>query len=164
MTNINPWYITGLCDGESTFTYSRSGNFAFNLYFAVKFTATDEELINLLYNFFKVGKIYKVKASLPTKNSGFTKKSLYYRVSNLSELGKIIEHFDEYPLCGVKAKQYNIWKEIVLLKIKYKRKNIPEIRERIENLLLRLSELSPRNQKTENKNVPTGTVYHETIV
>lgn len=162
MTNIlykkvNPWYITGLCEGEATFTYSRSGNFALNLYFAVKLAEKDKELIEMLHKYFNVGKIYKVKASIPKKNNGFTKKALYYRVSTLDELKKIVEHFDKYPLWGQKQKQYQTWKEILRLKTKHKG-NIIEIKERLEKLLSKLSELSPRNQPWEDKNVPAGTV------
>ncbi len=152
MTNIqqkkqlNPWYITGFCEGEATFTYSRSGFFASNLYFAVKLTKSDANLLKSLQKYFGVGKIYTVKAYAHKNNAGLTKKALYYRVSNLKDLEKIVEHFDKYPLKGQKAKQYQAWKEIFLLKKKNKRGASQKVNKELENLLKKLSTLSPRNQ------------------
>ena len=143
---LNPWYITGLCEGEGSFTFSRSGRHI-GLYFAVKLTKADEKLLYGIYEFFGVGKIYNVKPLIPGKFSGYTKASVYYRITKTSELESVIMHFDQYPLKGEKAKRYRIWKELFLLKKKnFKRiKWKKEEKDRCDELVRMLSSLSPRN-------------------
>ena len=142
MTKLISWYITGFCEGGAVFTYSRGGTGKIqNLYFAVKLTEAEEDLIYKLYNFFSVGKIYNVKHRYPHAHGGRTKPALYYRVSKMSELEKIIGHFDKYPLHGLKIKSYKIWKEMFYLKRKH-----PINHKKLNELAKKLSASSPRNQ------------------
>lgn len=67
----------------------------------------------------RIGTIYFAKEVFPTKNSGHTKESAYYRVSRIDELQKIIEHFDKYPLQSKKQEVYAVWKELVQHKNRY---------------------------------------------
>lgn len=137
---LNPWFVTGFCEGESTFTYSLSGqNLA--LYFAVKVTKAESDLIYKIHDFFQVGYIYPVKRLKPTSNSGQTKSALYYRVTKTSDLQVIVEHFEKYPLQGEKKKRYNIWKEMFLLKKQFRRHNS----EKLLSLAKDLSSLNPKN-------------------
>lgn len=129
---LNPWYVTGLCDAAASFTYSR-GSQSINLYFAIKLSKEDKKLLQGLQKFFfETGKIYNVNSSV------------YYRVTKLSELEKIVEHFDKYPLRGEKAKSYQIWREMVFLKKKNFRK---PSHKQLNDLAKKLSALSPRNQR-----------------
>lgn len=141
--NLNPWYVTGFCEGESAFTFSRTGLKALNLYFAVKLVQNEGKLIYELYEFFRVGKIYRVKPAKPNRqtHTGWTKSALYYRVSKISEIERIIGHFDNYPLCGLKAGTYKIWKEMFFIK-----KNKPLDYKKLDELAKKLSLSSPRNQ------------------
>ena len=145
MDKLNPWYIAGFCDGECTFTYSRSGNHI-ALYFAVKLTEKDYKLLYAIKDFFGVGKIYYVQPRAPTKNknSGYTKSSFYYRVSKLFDLERVIDFFDKYPLKGLKVESYKIWREMVLLKRQnYRRK---QSQAELDNLAAQLSATTVRNQ------------------
>jgi hypothetical protein len=117
---LEPWYVTGFCDGEAAFTYSRAGG-SFGLYFGVKQRADNGQIIEEIQRFFGgVGYIYHAKEASPTKNSGFTKASAYFRVTKSSELEIIVSHFDTYPLQSKKKfEAYSIWREMV----KYKSAN-----------------------------------------
>ena len=85
---LNPWYVTGLCDGEATFTYSRTGLQSLVLYFALKLGEKDKSTLKEIQTFFGVGKIYLVKYFNLEKEK--EKSGFYYRVTKLSELEKII--------------------------------------------------------------------------
>ncbi len=115
---LSPWYITGFCDGEAAFTYSRSGG-TFALYFAIRQREDNRQIIEEIREYFGyVGNIYHNKASLPTKNSGFSRPSSYYRVTKIDELKAIVEHFDKYPLQSEKKLEaYKVWREMVLYKL-----------------------------------------------
>jgi len=131
---IEPWYVTGFCDGEAAFTYSRASG-VFNMYFSLRQREDNRGIVEEIHKFFDyAGYIYKDKGSQPAKNSGLTppftnsrlaqtaeragltKPSAYYRVSRIEDLIRIIEHFDRYPLQSKKIECYNIWKEMVLYK------------------------------------------------
>lgn len=118
MADINPWYITGFCDGEAAFTYSRAGG-TFALYFGVQQRADNRQVIEDIQEYFGyVGKIYEAKGAQPTKNSGLTKPSAYYRVTRSDELITITDHFDKYPLQSKKKHEvYKIWREMVMHKL-----------------------------------------------
>lgn len=118
MAELNPWYITGFCDGEAAFTYSRNGG-AFALYFGITQREDNEHLLEDIWEYFNyVGRIYRRKEAEPTKNSGFTKPSAYYRTTKTDELTIIIDHFDKYPLQGKKKLEaYKIWREMAIHKL-----------------------------------------------
>jgi hypothetical protein len=142
-TSLDPWFVTGLAEGEGTFTYSRSGKHL-SLYFAIKMVKHDEDLLSDVRVFFGgIGKLYYVKPRLPTPNAGFTKSAVYYRVCRREELTEIVEHFDEYPLRGTKRHSFLIWKEMVALKQDFRRPK----QETLEELAKMLSANSPRNQE-----------------
>lgn len=115
---LNPWYLTGFCDGEAAFTYSRSGG-TFGLYFAIKQREDNQQIIEEIRQYFNyIGNIYRAKEASPTKNSGFTKPAVYYRVTRINELRRIIEHFDKYPLQSEKKREaYNIWRQMAMHKL-----------------------------------------------
>lgn len=139
--NINPWYITGLIDGEGSFTFNRCGHHM-NLCFAMKLTAQDRCVLTLLQNFFGgIGKIYHVKARI--SNSGKTKTAAYFRITRVNDLLRIKDHFEKYPLKSIKNEQFKIWKEMLIIKRdNFKKKHI----DKLESLVQKLSILSPRNQ------------------
>ncbi len=131
---LDPWYVTGLSDGDAAFTYSRSGK-QLALYYSLKMTAAERPMLERIQRFFGAGKLYDVVARAPRANSGFTKEALLYRATRRSELAVILAHFDRYPLQSSKALQYRIWREMVLLKQSFRAVD----REKLESLAARLS-------------------------
>ena len=146
MEIIDPWYVTGFCDGESTFTYSRSNN-SLSLYFAIKLNVDDRELLYKIKDFFGVGKMYVGRPIPPRRYSGHTRTHFYYRVSRIKDLDRIIEHFTKYPLVGKKAKSFAVWKEMVNEKKSSYRK--PQ-REKLNELASKLSFLTGKNTAQRN--------------
>jgi hypothetical protein len=114
---LEPWYVTGFCDGEAAFTYSRIGG-TFGLYFAVKQREDNRQIVEDIREYFNyVGYIYRGKESRDSAKGGFTKPSAYYRVTKIAELQRIIEHFDKYPLQSKKKQEaYKVWREMVIHK------------------------------------------------
>jgi hypothetical protein len=136
VTELNPWYITGFCDGEAAFTYSRNGG-SFALYFGITQREDNAHVIEDIWEYFNyVGKIYRRKEAPPTKNSGFTNPSVYYRTTKIDELTIIIDHFDKYPLHSKKKREsYIIWREMVMHKLKnYRTADYDKLRDLAEKL------------------------------
>ncbi|OGS05360.1 MAG: hypothetical protein A3G41_06700 [Elusimicrobia bacterium RIFCSPLOWO2_12_FULL_59_9] len=87
-------------------------------------------------NFFGVGQIYSIRKGSSGMEPGATKladpdlasasklstvaapvlTAWYYRVCRVKDLGVIIQHFDLFPLYGRKMRNYQIWKQMVVLK------------------------------------------------
>lgn len=128
--------MTGFADGEGSFTYSRSGK-QIALYFAIKLSALDLPLLQDVRGFFGVGKIYEVKARAPTN-----RKTTYYRVTHRTDLQRVIEHFDQYPLRSSKQHVYEIWRLMVQMKLQFRRAD----RDMLNVLAERLSARVGRNQ------------------
>ena len=141
---LNPWYVTGFADGEAAFTYSRTGG-SLALYFSINQREDNKELIEKIQVFFGyIGKIYHKKGSLPTVNSGHTKAAAYYRITRISELQVIVQHFDKYPLQSQKKLEaYKVWREMVIHKAEnYRSTNydiLHQLAEKLSNLNLKSS-------------------------
>ena len=151
---LNPWYVSGFCDGEAAFTYSRIGG-TFGLYFAIKQREDNRQIVEDIQAYFNyVGYIYRGKEAQPTKNSGFSQPSAYYRVTKIDELQRVIEHFDKYPLQSKKKQEaYNIWREMVIYKFKnYRNVDYDKLRllaEKLSSLNSQSRALSRRAVKLE---------------
>ncbi len=140
MKTLDPWYISGFCDGEAAFTYSRMG-ISYALYFAIKQREDNRQIVEDIRQYFNyIGKIYVSKESAPTNNSGFSKASAYFRVTRIDELKIVLDHFDKYPLQSNKKQvAYNTWRQMVL----YKLENYRDIDyDKIRVLAEKLSELN----------------------
>lgn len=139
---MDPWYVTGFCEGQASFTYSRSnGNLA--LYFAIKLGGTDDSILHGIRSFFgDIGAIYQVMPRVSSARAGFAKGALYFRVSKASQLIRIVEHFERYPLRGSKSASFATWREMVTLKQIFRKPP----RNELEKLARQLSDRNPRNQ------------------
>ena len=105
---LDPWYVTGFCDGEAAFTFSRSGN-AFVLYFSICQRNDNREIIEKVQRYFKgIGTIYIRK-----------EHDAYFRVCRQDELTRVIAHFDKFPLQSNKKDVYKLWREMALEKTRY---------------------------------------------
>lgn len=114
---LNPWYVTGFCDGEAAFTYSRSGG-TFGLYFSIKQREDNRQIVEDIREYFNyIGNIYRGKESNCAPKGGLTRPSAYYRVTKINDLQGITEHFDQYPLQSAKKHAtYSVWRDMVAYK------------------------------------------------
>ena len=108
----NPWYVTGLADGEGCFSISFNFRKKLNCGIEVRpsfsITLNKREIISLkeIREYFKVGGIR------------FSKKDQCYKyeVRSIKEIYKnIIPHFEKYPLNTSKDKDFKIFKRLCFL-------------------------------------------------
>lgn len=110
LSDLNPWFITGFCDGESSFGISlmrslnKSANWRVKILFFIILHQKDRSLLELIKNTLGVGQIYK--------NGSFGVK---YQVTSFKEVELLIKHFDRYPLITQKLADYLLWNEIVMI-------------------------------------------------
>ena len=113
---IDPWFITGLFDAESSFVvtilknprYKTGWNVQARV--QVKMHEKDRALIESIQKYFGgIGYVSKL-------NNTSAQASVEFRVSTLKDIvGVILPHFDNYPLITQKHSDYLLFKEIVLL-------------------------------------------------
>jgi hypothetical protein len=124
MSDLDPWYVTGFVEAQGSFTYSRSGR-QLAIYFGIKLPEADEPVLQAIRGFFReIGSIYPVQAGA----------SAYYRVCRREQLPVIVDHFDAYPLQGTKRAAFDIWREMVLLKQRFRQPPRDELRALAEQL------------------------------
>uniref|UniRef100_UPI0030E37AE1 hypothetical protein n=1 Tax=Ophiocordyceps sobolifera TaxID=94213 RepID=UPI0030E37AE1 len=110
-SKLSPYTLTGLVDAEGCFRISilnnrnfkkDNGNVPFNtrLYFQLSLHKKDENVLELLKDSLKVGKIYKSRAEI-----------YEFQVSSLKDIKLIIEFFDKYPLITQKYADYELFKK-----------------------------------------------------
>lgn len=106
LNTLNPWYITGLVDGEGSWVISitknskRSLGFHITLSFEIGLHNKDLNILKGLLSYFGVGGIYKHSGDM-----------LRYKVSSVKDLLKvIIPHFDKYPLVTKKRADFELFK------------------------------------------------------
>jgi LAGLIDADG DNA endonuclease family protein len=133
---LDPWYVTGFIDGVGTLTYSRSGR-QIALYLALKVPARDQAILESIRAWLGgIGKLYALRRRGPDGGPA----SCYYRVCRHDELVRVVDHLDAYPLRGSKAAAYAIWREMVLLKLRFR--DAP--RDRLQALAQQLSAATSR--------------------
>lgn len=114
---INPYYVTGLIDGEGTFTYTKMGGNIYP-YFAIKLNMGDLPLLEKVKEFFKGGTIYQTPARTYMMNdTSYTAGAMsLLKIFRMDELMKLVWHFSDYPIEGKKAGAFKVWKEMVMIK------------------------------------------------
>lgn len=111
--SIDPWFITGLFDAESSFVVTILKNPRYKTGWNVqarvqiKMHERDRDLMTQIQNFFGgIGYI-----SNPNKNT-----TVEFRVSTINDIvNVIIPHFDNYPLLTKKYSDYVLFKNIIKL-------------------------------------------------
>ena len=126
---LNPHYIVGITEWGGSFTYSRSKG-GVTLYFGIKSSDRDYTLLLKVRDYFSVGKVYR--------GGGKQDRWAYYRVNRLGDLIKIVNHFERYPLLGMKQHAFAIWKGMV----DCKRRKLPADKKRISDFAEKLSRFS----------------------
>ena len=112
-SKLNPWFVSGLIDGEGCFTVqiskSKTNNLRFKVeaIFRIELHSRDLDLLLELQEYFGgCGSISKYK----------TRNLVKYSVSSIKDLNEvIIPHFTKYPLLTQKLADFNLFKQIVEL-------------------------------------------------
>lgn len=111
ISNIDPNYITGFCDGEACFHLSirKNNRYSIGYYvnpvFCITLHNKDLDLLKLIKEFFDgIGLI---------RNQ--TKDLIEFKVLSIKDLNVIINHFDKYPLMSKKRVDYLLFKEALSL-------------------------------------------------
>jgi hypothetical protein len=120
---VSGWWVTGLADGEGSFvatmTYrTRIGSRGQSIHsvdishrFSLALRADDNPTIVKLAQFFGCGHVGDKKAP---KSKPDANPQRIFRVDAKDQLLKIIvPHFERFPLHSKKARDFEIWKEIV---------------------------------------------------
>jgi hypothetical protein len=100
---LDPWFVTGLTEGEGCFCVSfairsklRTGLEA-RPSFSLSLNEKDKPLLEDLQRFFEVGWIRQSRSDRTWK----------YEARSLRDLiGSVVPHFERYPLCGSKAASF----------------------------------------------------------
>lgn len=125
-TDWNPWWVTGLTDGEGCFqagVYFRQGVGRRGPYskvdattkFSLALRADDTQVVSRLKNFFGCGEIYNKESSPALRHRGHVNPQKLFMVGKLDDLlEKIVPHFEAYPLQSKKYRDFEVWKSILL--------------------------------------------------
>ena len=90
-----------------------------------------------------IGNIYKSKGAIPQREGDPKQQdSAYYRVSKVSELKSVVEHFDKYPLQSRKHNAYLVWRQMVTHKIENFRSTDYDILRELAAQLAKLNQKS----------------------
>ena len=104
---LNPWFVTGFSDGESSFYIGiiKSDKSKLGFYvlpcFQINIHKKDLDLLKSLKSFWGVGKIYTQK------------ESCSYFVNSLKDLTIIVQHFEDYPLITQKLADFKLFKQAI---------------------------------------------------
>ena len=114
LSKLDPWFVTGFCDGEASFSVSISidkrikGRVGWTVKpsFQISLHSRDMNLLLQLQEFFACG-------SIVSKNN---RSEISFRVNSLHDLTNfIIPHFVNFPLLSQKAADFELFKQIVNL-------------------------------------------------
>ena len=103
---LNPWFITGFSDAESSFIISiyKSTNIKLkwrvSAYFSIHIHEKDLLLLELIHKTLGVGVVRKNNAN-----------TILFRVSVIEELQVIIDHFKKYPLVSAKYSDFILFEQ-----------------------------------------------------
>ena len=100
-------WISGFVDGEGCFSYQKRG-YA-NPSFSLSMRDDDEDVVmEIVEALGNIGSVHHRPNDGNTSNP-----AIFWLVSGKSDCQKLIDHFDKYPLRSKKARDYEIWKELV---------------------------------------------------
>ncbi len=112
MRRLHPWYVTGLVEGEGTFSvsFNRRPRLSVGIEtrpsFSLSLSERDLDLLKALRAFFGCGAIRYSRSDRTYK----------YEVRSIADLArKILPHFERYPLAGAKGEDFRKFAEIVRL-------------------------------------------------
>ncbi len=119
---LNPWYVSGLIDGEGCFslflntenTLRKSGSISQYTYwitvFKVSIRADDAPILIKLKEYFNCGTVNIINDA--NKIYG----TAYFTIRSRKDIiSKVVPHFDNFPLQAKKRSSYIAWKKAVLI-------------------------------------------------
>jgi len=121
----NPWWVTGLTDGEGCFSagvYFRQGVGRRGPYakvdattkFSLALRADDQEVVYGLQAYFGCGEVYDKESSPALRHRGHVHPQKIFMVCKLEDLiEKIVPHFEAYPLQSKKQRDFEAWKSVL---------------------------------------------------
>ena len=108
-TQLNPYFVTGFCDAESSFqvlvTKNKNSRLGWSarLFFTIGLNSRDLALLLRIKEFFGCGYIVK----------NYNKNEVSFRVTSLEDLTNIlIPHFIKYPLLTQKAADFKLFLQV----------------------------------------------------
>lgn len=127
--SVNPWFITGFCDAESSFNImlSKSSStltgWRVQVRFIIELNAKDELLLRSIQSYFNnIGSI--------TLNSRNNSSIVRWSVVGIKDISNyIIPHFNNYPLQSVKKMDYDLWRKCVEIMLDKKHLNSEGLQE-----------------------------------
>lgn len=141
---LTPWQVTGLTDGEGSFTYSitKTGltRFKISLEFKVTQKTHSEGILYELKDYFGCGNVVIDNRTTDTKK--------YHVTSLQSILTNVIPHFDLYPCITSKELNYRDWKKIANMMNKKEHLN----NEGVEQILSIVSQMNSKRSFDDKYN------------
>ena len=141
---LDPWFVTGLVDGEGCFSVSFSLRKRLKLgietrpSFSISLTKRDLSLLKKVYRFFGCGGIRYSKSDRTYK----------YEVRSIKDLGgKILPHFEKYPLQGSKREDF----EKFAMVCKKVRANLHMNREQLREIIEVAYQMNPSGKRRHKK-------------
>ena len=109
---LQPWYITGLTEGEGCFSVSFTKRAKLSVgietrpSFSISLSKRDLELIKMIHSFFRCGAIRFSRGDRVYK----------FETRSISDIvKKVIPHFEKYPLSGAKREDFEKYREICIM-------------------------------------------------
>ena len=146
MRKLNPYYVSGLVDGEGSFYVGilprnlKEVKYEVRPSFSLSQNRRNRGIVFQLKEFFGCGNIR------PSKRD----KTVKYEVRSIDDLfGKIIPHFEKYPLRGKKSDDFRIFKKILRMVKEGRHLKKDGLRE-VVSLALEMN-VSPKREKLLGK-------------
>lgn len=126
-TELDPWWVTGHTDGEGSFglnAYLQSKGPGKRPYkhvtcnYRVTLRDDDEQTLIRLQQFFGCGGLSS--RCRQEMRGGEKPASVFYITNPESLLGKVVKHFDTYPLRSKKLNDYRLWRQAIVFLSKRK--------------------------------------------
>lgn len=110
-------WLSGFIDGEGCFSLRKNTSKPgfFIVTFTLSLRADDYKIIEEIKKYFGCGDSRFFQPKKDWRMNQPPKLQVRYRIEGVTKCKKVIEHFDKYPLLAKKNKDYQIWKEAILL-------------------------------------------------
>lgn len=106
------WWFSGFADGEACFYGGVSGR-TLQVSFSVALRADDAQALALGRRLIPYGTIKR-------REHGYRRPVLSWVISDVEGLLAVVAFFDRYPLRAKKARDYEPWRELVMLKSEHR--------------------------------------------